>query len=164
MAEDRRQPASESFVVKVGTEGAPPGGAGLEAIGRVEPLGCEGLTVLRVRKPDADARQTWRRIVADLPEEAFAAPVLLGEGNEEHFPTGRVTVRFAKARSTKALRAFAGRHGLRLERVNELVPDQATFLPARPRAAYLPDLIDAIAREPAVAAAWAETVSAYRRG
>jgi hypothetical protein len=89
------------------------------------------------------------------------APVLLDEEGVPHELTGEVSVRFTVSPSEEALRRFALRHGLRLVRRNEFVPQQAVFQPLEE--SPLPELARKLEREEGVRAAWANTLSPYQR-
>jgi hypothetical protein len=119
--------------------------------------------VLRVAGPPAGPKSVWQRILGQARAAEWAAPVLLDDRNQPHFPTGDVTVRFTHAPSQTDLERFAKAHGLHLRGRNAFVPDQACFTPARPRGTYLPELLQSLADTQGVAAAWANTLSRYRR-
>jgi hypothetical protein len=80
-----------------------------------------------------------------------------------HFPTGEVSVRFNEPPSESELDQFAARFELRFVKGNEFVPAQIVFVRAHPMEVFLPELIERLARSDAVRAAWAITVSRYRR-
>ena len=134
----------------------------LAEIGEVHPL--EGTTswVLQVKQKD-EPQTVWRRILACLPSAEWVAPVLVDEREEPHYPTGDISVRFDHSPSPKELERFASTRRLRLLGRNEFAPQQASFRPDRPQDTYLPDLVQTLAGEKGVIAAWANTRSQYRR-
>ena len=88
-------------------------------------------------------------------------PLLRDRDGAAHYPTGEVTVRFARAPSDDALRKFAKAQRVTLARRNALEPRQAVFAPAARE--WLPDLVDRLAAAPGVTRAWPVTVSRYER-
>jgi hypothetical protein len=122
-----------------------------------------GLFVVRAPHPARDAKSAWRALLAQEPDVEWAAPVLLDESGEPHYPTGDVAVRFDHAPSDDELQAFARRHGLGACRRNEFVAAQVSCTPVDSRGIYLPELVTALQRAPGVVAAWASTRSRYRR-
>src|SRR5262249_29262373 len=152
-------PAADQFVVR-----------GATAVHRteLETLGALGaaapdVIVVRPRKAARDPKETWREVLEGAPELEWAAPVLVDEHGDTHYPTGDVTVRFGQAPSDPELAAFAEAHSLRLMRRNEFVAAQVSFSPVDPRATYLPDLVGVLTRAHGVRIAWANTVSRYHR-
>jgi hypothetical protein len=135
---------------------------GLAALGRVERL-AQGIVALRLKSPAGDPREAWRDTLARCPEAKWAAPVLRDVDGNELWPTGALVVRFRRPPSAKELDGFAAAEELVVVARNEFVPEQASFRPRRPRAAYLPDLVARVARRAEVVAAWAGTASRYRK-
>ena len=113
--------------------------------------------------PKVDPRETWRRASRLLGSLGTVDPVLVGPDGELHFPTGEVRVRFKEPPSEAELDQFAARYGLRFVKGNEFVPAQMVFARAHPMGVFLPELVEQLARSDAVRAAWANTVSRYRR-
>jgi len=113
--------------------------------------------------PKVDPRETWRRASRLLGSLGTVDPVLVGPDGELHFPTGEVSVRFKEPPSEAELDQFAARYGLRFVKGNEFVPAQMVFARAHPMGVFLPELVEQLARSDAVRAAWANTVSRYRR-
>jgi hypothetical protein len=155
-------PATDRFVVKL------PGPAGeprrsLEALGSSADISNSGLTLLHAEDCGADPRSTWCVILDRVASAEWAAPVLMDEEEQPHFPTGEVTVRFDRVCSEEDLEEFGSAHRLCVLSRNEFVPEQVSFRPRRPRDEYLPDLVRALADDPRVIAAWACTISRYRR-
>jgi hypothetical protein len=113
---------------------------------------------------DADS-DTWVLRTADTGRAAGEArlPVLRDRDGVAHYPTGEVTVRFAKAPTDAALRAFARTQRVRFMRRNELEPRQVVFVPARRAGEWLPDVVERLGSAPGVASAWPNTASRYQR-
>jgi hypothetical protein len=88
---------------------------------------------------------------------------MLDPNGKPQYPTGEVSVRFRSVLADAELRAFATRHGLRLVRRNEFVPEQAVFEPLK-KDQYLPDVIDEVSAADESRLAWANTIAAYQRG
>lgn len=153
-------PADDRFVVRLSGSGkARPG---------VAPLGdgeflTPDLLLVRASHPSSDAKRAWQALLAHTPDIEWAAPVLLDESREPHYPTGDVTVRFDHAPSDDELAAFARAHRLDRVRRNEFVATQVSCAPVDPRGTYLPDLVNALQGAPGVMVAWANTRSRYRR-
>lgn len=134
----------------------------LATLGDVEDV--EGAApLLQVSVRDHDARGARERLLEQVKEVAWAEPLLVDEQGESHVPTGEVSIRFREALSDSELASFAADHGLRLERRNEFVPEQAVFAPVDARGTYLPDLTELLATDPNVTQAWANTMSRYQR-
>ncbi len=150
------------FVLRVGTK-APAVEESISAIGEVELLGDSGLRLVRLSEPHGDARATWKVLLDRVRGLEWAAPAIRSPEGAEHYPTGKIAVRFAANQTLASLRAFARAHGLELVRKNEFVPSQATFVPQKPVEVFLPDSVREVAKDPSVHKAWAETISKYKR-
>lgn len=156
-------PRAHRFAVGLPGGGGDPGdllrGEGLEQVERA----ADDVVVVTLPGAAGSAKEAWRHLLGRAAGAAWAAPLLVDDEGGEQVPTGEVTVRFVSPPPDPDLAAFAGRHGLVLRRRNEFVAQQAVFAPAAPRATYLPELCEELAADPAVAHAWANTVSRYRR-
>lgn len=133
-----------------------PASAGSEqraSLPEVEPL--DGTDLFVADAPDP-------RAVVEQGEVAWAAPIL-GEGDQESYPTGDVTIRFNSPPDASALESFAQKHAVTVQRRNEFIPEQVVVTPSEPRGTWLPDLVDRLNGEQHVAKAWPNTLSAYRR-
>ena len=106
-----------------------------------------------------EATGTWVLRARDARTDLL--PLLRDRDGVAHYPTGEVTVRFARAPTDAALGAFAKAHRVTLARRNALEPRQAVFAPAAHE--WLPDLVDRLAAAPGVARAWPVTISRYQR-
>jgi hypothetical protein len=106
-----------------------------------------------------EATGTWVLRAHDARNDLL--PLLRDRDGVAHYPTGEVTVRFAKAPTDDALGAFAKAHRVTLARRNALEPRQAVFAPATQE--WLPNLVDRLAAAPGVVRAWPVTVSRYER-
>jgi hypothetical protein len=152
------RPTHERVVVPAGAERG-----SLARIGPVEEVSGTGLAVVQVGATVSSARAAWERVLSVDSKLAWAAPALVDEQGHERLPTGEVSVRFQQPPSDADLAAFARSHGLVLRGRNEFVPAQVVFVPADRRNTYLPELWTRLAAASGVAAAWANTVSRYRR-
>jgi hypothetical protein len=159
---NRHVPSSDRFVVKLPEPSAEPRRS-LESLGDSAEIANSGLTLLHAEGCSADPRSTWCIILERVASAEWAAPVLVDEEQQSHFPTGDVTVRFDRVLSNQELERFGAEHRLCVVSRNEFVPEQASFRPKRPREEYLPDVVRAIAADQHVIAAWAATISRYRR-
>lgn len=135
--------------------------AGLDA-GSTERGDDDRATVIEDASQD-DPRATWSRLLDRFPDADWVSPLVLDEADEQHLPTGDVTVRFRQPPSDEELERFAGTHRLELRRRNEFVPVQASFRPRDLRRTYLPDLVTQLVAEGDVSKAWLNTRSRYRR-
>lgn len=156
-------PCPDAIVVKPDPEAIPAALSALADLGSVEMLQGSDLVLLRIGEAPADAKSAWRQVLARTRDVKWAAPLLLDEQRESLFPTGDITVRFDHALSSQELESFAATHRLLLKARNKFVPEQASFCPAELRQAYLPELVESLNSEKVVAAAWANTLSRYRR-
>jgi hypothetical protein len=129
----------------------PSGPRGVEPIAGAEPLADTGLFVGDVQDPHA--------LTEGSDAIAWAAPTT----GDESFPTGEVTVRFAETPQPDGLDSFIEQHGLELRRRNEFTPEQIVVAPKAPAGAWLPDVVDRLNDDDAVAQAWPNTLSRYRR-
>jgi hypothetical protein len=155
------EPARERFVIRAADRAAvlPPA---LLALGDIEPLPADrAFHVLRV-KTGQTGEPAWKTLIGALGGGS-AYPVLIDRDGAEHYPTGEVTVRFEKKPSPDALTAFAHEQELRLVRANEFAPQQFVVAPLDPSKEYLPRLVARLSAYPSVRAAWANTLSRYRR-
>jgi len=150
------------FVLRVGSKGLA-NEESISAIGEVTLLGDSGLRLVRVTKSHRDARTAWKEIMDRVRDLEWAAPAMRSPDGAEHYPTGRIAVRFTEKQTVNSLRAFARAHGLELVRKNEFVPSQATFVPEKPAEVFLPDRVNEVTNNSIVQKAWAETISRYKR-
>jgi len=154
--------AAEALVVALSEAADDSARRALAGLGELQP-GAAKLWMLRLASAPRDPKAAWSRVLERCPDARWAAPVLRDAGGNELLPTGTIAVRFRGRPSDRALEAFAEREGMRLERRNEFVPEQAIFRPRNPREVYLPELVSSLAERPEVTAAWAATTSRYRR-
>ena len=160
----KQDPSDHLFVVDAPQDRAT---ERLSSLGTVEPLaGNDRLLLLSVPAgAEGDAEARWEQARDLLGDLGTVQPVLLDESGEAHFPTGEIAVRFHEAPPDERLQELAAAHGLRLRDRNEYVPQQAVFRPADPAAAsYLPKLVRELAQTEDVKAAWASTLTKFRRG
>lgn len=155
-------PSASCLVVKLGAGRASEAAAGLAKLGSVDSLGPDRV-LLEASAASASAKDFWRRVLDEVKRVRWAAPVLLDEQGTSHVPSGNVAIRFRHAPPARELERFARSHGLRIEARNEFVPEQVSAAPLEARDCYLPDLVEQLAGAEEVLAAWAETLSEYRR-
>lgn len=159
MSDETRHTPVADQVVKIKAESLRPR---LNLLGVTEELGQDDLLIVRVGIK-TDPKDSWKQVMRS-GAVVWAAPVLKDELDEEHFPTGEVTVRFDKPPTGRALSTFASSNGLELRDRNEFVAEQAAFRVRDPKQTYLPDLIERLTHKRGVTRAWANTRSRYRRG
>jgi len=158
----RHEPSAECFVLKVKSGAEPEARERLSALGQLEQLGGTELLLLRPNDP-ASPRQVWEQILRSSGAVEWAAPLMVDETGQPHFPTGEISVRFEQPPSEQDLAKFGTTHGLEPRRRNEYVAEQVSFLPREPRQTYVPDVLQALDQDEEVQAAWANTLSRYRR-
>jgi hypothetical protein len=162
VAIEKPEAAADAVVVALrDAEGRAPRGR-LATLGRLEPSGPK-LWTLRLKQPARDAKQAWSTVLRESPDAHWVAPAFRDAHGNELLPNGAIVVRFRKRLSDRALEAFAEDNGMRLERRNDFVPEQATFRPCEPREVYLPELVARIELCADVGSAWLATVSRYRK-
>jgi len=137
------------FVVK------PAEGAGTGALTDAHPLDDTGLFVAEAPDP--------RALVEGSDQIAWAAPAEDETEGAESYPTGEVSIRFEGELEGEDLDSFIDRHGLELRRRNEFVPEQVVVAPAAQPSTWLPDVVERLNADGAVAKAWPNTLSRYRR-
>lgn len=167
MGSTARTPSSEHFVV-LALERKPIEIAALRSrlvkLGWVEEI--EGHPDMALVHPEArgqGVRKIWERLQKILGCELEVEPALMGAHGDHHYPTGKIQVRFRLEPSDDELKLFAKRHRLKLRGRNEFVPIQAEFIPEDRPGSYLPDQVAALEADSEVQAAWADTLSRYRR-
>lgn len=121
------------------------------------------LTVVEVETHADGPKAAWEKLKTALGPEHEVAPVLLDEEGGEHYPTGKLTVRFRETPSDEELARFAADHGLQLRGRNKWVAMQADFEASREAEDFLPELVEKVEEEKTVRAAWPDTLSRYRR-
>lgn len=133
-------------------------------LGTVEVLrGREDVLVIHLREPAAEPRAAWENVRRILGTEVAVDPVFVDDRGLPHYPTGRITIRFSHAPPDAELERFAEEHGLRVCTRNKFMPMQAVFQAREPERSYLPDLLRSLQNLGTVKAAWADTLSEYRR-
>lgn len=139
------------IVVKPATDAPPGDEPGFQLL---EPLEDTGLFLADADDP--------RSLVEGSPSIEWAAPTL-DEAGAESYPTGEVSIRFGEPLEGEDLERFVARHALELRRRNEFVPEQVVVAPTDPSGTWLPDVVQRLNDEGAVAEAWPNTRSRYRR-
>lgn len=159
---ERLDPAPDEFVIRLSAFSD-------EAFERVRHLGSVArlnaaapLYLLRLEH-SASSKEAWQTAARELGDETGLFPVLYDRDGLPHYPTGEVTVRFEATPSDSDLRRFCEEQHLCLLRRNEFVAQQVVFEPAALASEYLPDLVSRISAQAGVHAAWANTLSCYRR-
>ena len=120
----------------------------------IEPLADTGLFIADAPNPEA---------MFAGGGIAWAAPVI-GEGGDDSYPTGEVSVRFEPSVDLSTIDSFVAEHSLELRSRNKFVPTQITVAPSKPSGTWLPDLVESLNDEPRVSRAWPNTLSTYQRG
>jgi hypothetical protein len=108
-------------------------------------------------------KESWRKLLDENKDVAWAQPVLVDDDGHERYPTGELTVRFDEPPTDKELEIFARSRNLRTARRNAYQPAQVVLVPAEPRAVFLPELCDELERIPGVTRAWLNSLSHYTR-
>ena len=121
----------------------------------VEPLEDTGLFVADTSDP--------RAVIESSAGIVWAAPIV-GDGAEESYPTGEVSIRFRFVPEPKDLESFAREHAVEVRRHNEFVPEQVVVAPIEAHSTWLPDLVEDLKGQGMVANAWPNTLSRYRVG
>jgi hypothetical protein len=128
--------------------------------------GTERLTddLVVVTAPEGRAnKESWRKLLGENKDVAWAQPVLVDDAGHERYPTGELTVRFDEPPTDEELETFARSHHLRTARRTAYQPAQVVLVPEQPRAVFLPELCDELARVPGVTRAWPNALSHYTR-
>lgn len=147
-------PTSESGIAEIKKR--------LHQLGSTEIIeGPDAGVILRLEQPGEEPRFTWQAIRDAVGENIGVHPVLLDSGGDPHYPTGRINVRFSRAPDEAEVEHFARTHNLTGASKNKYIPSQFVFEPREKR--YLPDVLKQIRSEESVTAAWADTLSQYRR-
>ena len=155
-------PSPNCLVVKLGGRSAETT-TQLSALGNLEPLPGSDRMVLEVQGAAVNAKDLWRRVLDAVERVAWAAPVVMDETGAPHYPTGEISIRFRRALTAQELETFTNAHGIRIRSRNEFVPQQVTVEPIEERERYLPEVVEQISAEESGLAAWADTLSEFRR-
>ena len=159
----KQHPSRSEYVVSVSAEEREALARRLGKGGSVEPIGGgSDLTLIKLTDPEGDARKAWEQLHETVRGGTHLQPVMLDPNGKPQYPTGEISVRFRSALADAELRDFAKRHGLRLVRRNEFVPEQAVFEPLK-KDQYLPDVIDEVSAADESRLAWANTIASYQR-
>jgi len=156
------KPAADQFVLRMPdtASGVPEAAASL---GTVEPLGETEPLYLLTLAAQRPVHEAWTMLAKVLTGAQCAYPVLIDGDGAAHYPNGEVTVRFELTPTAAEVQQFAAGQRLVLQRANEFAPQQFVYSHAAPAAEFLPDLVARLASQPGVRAAWANTLSRYRR-
>lgn len=160
---DIEAPSNEKFVIQ------PTGNMEeikkrLGGLGSVQPMQAPGEgVVLQLVQPLQEPKSAWQAIRDAVGENVDVHPVLLDSGGDPHYPTGRITVRFSNPPEDSEVEEFAQSHNLETRSKNKFIPSQFVFEPRESSNRYLPDVLNKIRSEKSVKAAWANTLSEYKR-
>lgn len=164
MEHANQKPSSSLFVVHAESDTLPKLRSLLGDMATIEELEGTDTALVRIKNGEEDPKSVWMKLIERVQnDECWVAPILIDTLSQEHFPTGDVSVRFDHIPTDQELDVFAQSHNLTLEGKNKYINQQAKFRPIQDRVAYLPDLVDSLAREKGVARAWANTLSRYSR-
>jgi hypothetical protein len=119
--------------------------------------------VLHLDQPREEPRFTWQAIKNAVGKDIGVHPVLLDSGGDRHYPTGRITVRFSRTPDEAEVEDFARVHNLETRSKNKYIPSQFVFEPRESSDRYLPDVLSQIRSADSVKAAWADTLSQFKR-
>jgi hypothetical protein len=111
----------------------------------------------------SDPRSFWAEIKQVVGDEALVAPLLSDEGGHRLVPTGHLQVRFKTEPSDDELAAFADQYGLTLASRNDWSRAQAEFTIGPKDTRYPPDIVNRIAGDKNVRAAWPDVKASYKR-
>lgn len=154
-------PSPDEFVIRAAPSDSV--AARARTLGSLEPLDTSPpLCVLRI-EADATSRDTWVVALRTLGENTPMFPVLYDRDRSPHYPTGEVTIRFESVPTDAELRRFCASQRLQLLRRNEFATRQVVCEPIASPREFLPDLVERLAAQPGVRAAWANTLSRFRR-
>jgi hypothetical protein len=162
---NREEASSDTFVIhSASRSGIADLKKRLYQLGSMEIIdGSETGVVLHLQQPEKEPRFAWQAIRDAIGENIGVHPVLLDSGGDPHYPTGRINVRFSRAPDEAEIEHFARTHNLETRSKNKFIPSQFVFEPRESSNVYLPDVLDQIRSEESVKAAWADTLSQYKR-
>lgn len=133
----------------------------------------ETATGRKTRKKDRDAlvvaapgdpRSAVDRVRDIVGEGCVVAPLLTDDDGNELIPTGGIQVRFLKEPSETALRRFKNQYQVKVSRRSKWEREQIEVEPEVAGGRFLLDLLDDIAADDEVAAAWPNVRAAYSKG
>jgi len=158
----RFRPSKNQFVLMASTQTFVELRERLRDVGTLETLAAaEPITLLTVTNSPGEPRSRWASLVEQFDDIAFL-PILIDRQDQPHYPTGHITVRFAKAPSDEELQTLAVKYRLQLRERNKYDPLQASFTPKDLRSVYLPEIISEVSRSDNVSSAWANVRSRHR--
>jgi hypothetical protein len=120
--------------------------------------------LVRVACSAKTQRQAWDTLRKELGEEFSVIPALGNARAGYSYPTGYLSLRFEDGATREKLQDVARHHNLKLVRREQFTQKQALFKPENAAEAFLPSLIDRIAKDKAVDDVWLDAESVYQRG
>ncbi len=119
--------------------------------------------LVRVAGSAKSQRRAWNALRKELGEEFSVIPAL-GDANAGYsYPTGYLSLRFEDGATREQLQNVARHHNLKLIRREQFTQKQALFKPENAAEAFLPSLIDKIAKDKTVDDVWLDAESVYQR-
>ncbi len=109
-------------------------------------------------------RQVWNDLREALGEDFNVIPALGDARKGYRYPTGYLSLRFESGATPEAVRQIARQHHLKLVRREPFTDKQALFKPEKGAQAFLPALLQKIARDKSVDDVWLDAESVYHRG
>ena len=104
-------------------------------------------------------KESWRKLLDENKDVAWAQQVLVDGDGHERYPTGELTVRFDEPPTDKELAASSpGPAICGPPQRNAYQPAQVVLVPEEPRAVFLPELCDELERIPGVTRVWLQLV------
>jgi hypothetical protein len=162
---EREEPSRDTFVIHAASRsGIADLKKRLYQLGSLEIMdGPKAGVVLHLQQPEEEPRFAWQAVRDAVGENIGVHPVLLDSEGDPHYPTGRITVRFSRTPDEGEVEDFARAHDLETRSKNKYIPSQFVFEPRESSHRYLPDVLDQIRSAESVKAAWADTLSQYKR-
>jgi hypothetical protein len=120
--------------------------------------------VVQVPQTAKPERQVWNDLRKALGEDFNVIPALGDERGGYRYPTGYLSLRFESGATPEALRQIARQHHLKFVRREQFTDKQALFKPEKGGQAFLPALLEKIARDKSVDDVWLDAESVYHRG
>lgn len=120
--------------------------------------------LVQVPESAKPARQVWNDLRKALGEDFNVIPALGDEREGYRYPTGYLSLRFESGATRETLRQVARQHDLKFVRREQFTDKQALFKPEKGAQAFLPALLEKIARDKSVDDVWLDAESVYRRG
>ena len=120
--------------------------------------------LVRVAGSAKSQRQAWNALRKELGEKFSVIPALGDADGGYSYPTGYLSLLFEDGATRERLQDVARHHNLKLVRREQFTQKQALFKPENAAEAFLPSLIDKIAKDKTVDDVWLDAESVYQRG